>query len=698
MNLAENPVTATPAVAEIRPALARACLIKGGTLVVRLPERELSVRAPARFLRALFDWCDGRRTFAEVVALAEAKWPDSRFEEFLREMLECGVLVDAHFALLNALSDERRQREQLTPSSKFSPAPSEGESATVLPSMAALTTLLGELFCSASALAVPLVEERRPTPLRAAVALREPINGKGPGIFHVTRPNAELLWRPAGPLDEAALLSLAASPYAVSRSPIVLIVFAGGRFSTEGHMLPADMALMAAGAAMQRMRSRAQELGLQWQPIHVLDAEAMRALCGIERSAFVDMVLIGASAPGQTKPAAPAPRAITVRWRGAGDELRGSFVAEAVVHSKEKPEKGWGRSIDARVACAIAVSEAVERYCFRHPHAELRCAQGRQFDSKLDPRSLAQFSEDQYRRAHGLLVPYSEDLEHLWITGKDLDTGNSLWVPADCVYSGSDLPAPCRSRMLMRQTSSGCASDVSLSTALERAGLEIVERDALARHWLAQQPGTGILLNSLPQTLQSQVNELHARGCEVDVCILNGSLGPVMIVAVTSPAKGFCAIATVCGNSAKHALERALREAQITALVKLARAPEPSASRVAVRAVRTPLDHAQVFSQRTHYRKAHAITRGPRTTTFSSVEREWPDSLEERLKRCADRPMAAWVDMTRSDAPLSLDGQAVRTVRVLIPGAVPIAFGYDALPRGMGAACVPRGRFPHPLP
>jgi hypothetical protein len=58
-----------------------------------------------------------------------------------------------------------------------------------------------------------------------------------------------------------------------------------------------------------------------------------------------------------------------------------------------------------------------------------------------------------------------------------------------------------------------------------------------------------------------------------------------------------------------------------------------------------------------------------------------------------------WVDLTRGDAPLSLDGRPIHAVRVLVPNAIPIAFGYDALPRGMSAtAPVARGRFPHPLP
>ena len=699
MSQADNPAKAIQPVTEIRPTLARACLIRGSTLAARLADREISVRAPARFLRALFDWCDGNRTLADIAAFADAKWPNSRFKEFLREMLECGVLVDAHFSLVDALIDARQQRERLTPSSKFPSGPSTPENTIVLPSMAVLAAVLGELFCNANAAADPQADEAlHAPPVRAAVALREPMDGIGPGIFHVTYADAELLWQPAGPLDEAALLSLTASPYAVARSPIALVLFAGVRFSAEGNMFPADMALVAAGAAIQRMRSRAGKLGLQWQPIHVVDAEAMRDLCCVERSTLVDMVLLGASAPQRSEPAAPGHRAISVRWLGAGEELQGSFVAEAVVHSGEKPEKGWGRSTDARLACAIAVSEAVERYSFRHPPAELRCAQGRQLDNKLDPRSLARFAEDQYRRAHEALVPYSDDLERLWITGKELDTGNSLWIPADCVYNGSDLPAPYRPRMLMRQTSSGCASDVSLATALERAGLEIVERDALARHWLAQQPGTGILLDSLPPPLLSRINEMHARGCEVDVSILQNGLGPVALVAITSPANGFCSIATVCGNSAMHALERALREAQITVLARLARAHAPRAPSIAARAVRTPLDHAHLFSQRAHYRKAHAIVRGSRTTSFSTAERAWPASLADRLNSSSDHPAAAWVDMTRSDAPLSLDKQVIRTVRVLIPGAVPIAFGYDALPRGMGAVWTAGGKFPHPLP
>ena len=49
-----------------RPVLAGAALIQAGVLTLRAEGEELTVKAPAKFLRALFHWCDGSKTRAEL--------------------------------------------------------------------------------------------------------------------------------------------------------------------------------------------------------------------------------------------------------------------------------------------------------------------------------------------------------------------------------------------------------------------------------------------------------------------------------------------------------------------------------------------------------------------------------------------------------------------------------------------------------
>jgi ribosomal protein S12 methylthiotransferase accessory factor len=687
--------------------------------VVRLRDREVSIKAPARFLQALFRWCDGHRSLSEIAVLADAKLTGSRFNEFVRAMLECGVLTDERFAVIDMLADVQRHREQLAephvPGAQLAPPstaclPQENELDIRLgPPRTGVLEVLGavlrELDAASRAMATPHAHAQ---PLHAAVVLREAVDDIAPGAFHVIFCDDNVLLRPAAALDMGLLLGATASPYQISCSMGAVVVFAGGRLSAEPPLCPADRALVVAGAAIERMRARAGMLELTWQSALVRDADSMRTLCAVDRGVLADAILFGKSrsSSGERIPAARC--GIDLRWIGTGADLLGYHIAEAVVHSNDRREPGWGRSTDAQLACAKAVSEAVERYAFSHPPQDLLRAAGRQLACKLNPTAIVRYSQDQYRQKRGTLAPYDDDIERLWVAGKDWHTGDELWIPADCVYSGADLPLVDRPFMLMRQTSSGCASDTSLATALERAGLEVVERDALARHWLAQQAGVSLAPGSVPASLASRIDAIKDRALEIDLCVLQGDLGPVVLVLLTSVPQGFCVAATACGDSALHSVERALAEAEVAAL---GRSAHMQVERLAARSVRRPLDHANLYGQRRYHRRAHVISRGTRTMDLEVLERNWPASLAERLGRVSGAALspslsslaaspsgrAAWVDMTRDDAPLSLDGQPIRTVRVLIPGAIPIGFGYDALPRGMGAACARGGSFPHPL-
>lgn len=690
--------------------------------MARLHDREVSIKAPSRFLQALFRWCDGNRTLSEVAVLADTKWPSSRFNEFVRAMLECGVLTDARFAVMDMLADVQRHRDRLaelhvpgaesaSPSAACLPQASELDIRLGPPrtgALAALATVLQELDAASCAMATPHAHAQ---PLHAAVVLREAVDGIDPGVFHVIFCGDYILLRPAAALDAGLLLGATASPYEVSCSMGALVVFAGGRLSAEQPLCPAcpaDRALVVAGAALERMRARADMLALPWQSTLVRDADSMRTLCAVDRGVLADAILFGKSCSPSSEHIPPARRGIDLWWIGSGTDLLGYHIAEAAVHSKDKREPGWGRSTDAQLACAKAVSEAVERYAFSHPPEDLLRVAGHKLARKLEPTAIVRYSQAQYRQRRGTLAPYDDDIERLWVAGKDWDTSDELWIPADCVYSGADLPVADRSSILMRQTSSGCASDTFLATALERAGLEVVERDAFARHWLAQQPGVSLAAASVPASLASRIDAIKDRGLEIDLCVLQGNLGPVVLVMLTSMRQGFCAAATACGDSALHSVERALAEAEVAAL---GRSVHTHVERLAARSVRRPIDHANLYGQRRYHRRAHAISRGTRMMDFEALEKSWPASLFERLGQASGAALspsfsssasslsarAAWVDMTRDDAPLSLDGQPIRTVRVLIPGAIPIGFGYDALPRGMGTACARGGSFPHPL-
>jgi len=138
-----------------------------------------------------------------------------------------------------------------------------------------------------------------------------------------------------------------------------------------------------------------------------------------------------------------------------------------------------------------------------------------------------------------------------------------------------------------------------------------------------------------------------------------------------------------------------LSEAEVAAWTRLSGAASKT---LRPAEVRTPRDHADLYASARYYRRADALLGKGRTASYKDVTHAWPtdaSALFERL-HAAGRG-ALWADLTLADAPLTLDSSAIRTVRVMIPGAVPISFGHDRMPLGMLKADR-KGLFPHPFP
>lgn len=694
----------------VRPVLAGAALIQAGALTLRAKGEELTVKAPAKFLRALFHWCDGSKTQAELADMGEARWPSSpsspsfRFGGFVDAMLKAGVLVDHRFAV-DRLLQEQRVRRPSRPAAHGAPGASSlqaGDIELVLPRTSAAKPGGVAAAPSLEALAALLLAAQQvdgtgslgslggPSTegLRQVLFLREALDSIEAGAYEVHRAATGAFLRPLG---KHAGVPYRAFPdlYDFFRSRALLAFFAAEGLPDY----PLDVALMDGGAALQRLASAAAAEGVACVDAGASYAHAVGTLCGLDNYTFIAAAFIGGPlAAGGGKSAPPRP---TIRIIDYGEDQRDYLAAAQVTQAGGTTRMGWGRSTDARLACAKALSEAVERHAYCEPPEGLLLEKGSRLAGKLNPHELIRFSDRQYRDKAGMgLRPYLDDAERFWVAATCLGSDEKVFVPADCVFFGRYLPRVAELGMLMRQTSSGCASDVSLEVAIERAGLEVIERDAFVRHWLAQRPGLSLAPDSLPASVRAKTHDWEGRGCALRVGAFTGEWGPVIFAAIVSVAQRFSVIAASCSGSAEAAMAHAIGEAEIAAFAALEfKAPR----RLSPRSVLTPADHGLLYRQPAHYPKMSAITEGGDVTGFAQLREKWPASLGERLKAAPRPSRAVWVDLTHPAAPRALDGKVIRTVRVLVPGAIPMAFGYDGLPLGMGEKIASGGRFPHPF-
>lgn len=115
--------------------------------------------------------------------------------------------------------------------------------------------------------------------------------------------------------------------------------------------------------------------------------------------------------------------------------------------------------------------------------------------------------------------------------------------------------------------------------------------------------------------------------------------------------------------------------------------------------VLTPEDHAKLYATPQYYQKADLFLNATNAeVSWSAAAALFVGSevkFFEHLR--AQGRDVHWVDLTLSQASHLADGQAVYTVRVVIPGLVPIAFGCNRLPLGMVAKIGPASSLIHPF-
>lgn len=140
-----------------------------------------------------------------------------------------------------------------------------------------------------------------------------------------------------------------------------------------------------------------------------------------------------------------------------------------------------------------AIGEAAERYCGNLVPAALPRASWRELaaagERALDPRELTLYSTAQYAERGFPFVPLTKDLTVRWVRGRDLMTGDAVFVPASLVYLARPKAGEPPTNAIIY---AGIAAGHSLEDA-ERAALEeIIERDAITLWWHSGAPALAL--------------------------------------------------------------------------------------------------------------------------------------------------------------------------------------------------------------
>jgi ribosomal protein S12 methylthiotransferase accessory factor len=691
-------------------------LIKGGLLECRRASEIIQVRAPTELLERLFHLCDGLRTTTEIAAELASAWEVKTVRAFLEHLDAIGVICEAG----NALAE----------SQKLAWLPGIGRPLGEVGDFARIVADAGDrLPARGTAVALPVGARPLLELLRARESLRtfadRPLawpqlqsilwaaygvcGRRTEGVPRRVVPSAggfyQLRWL-VGLLKPAGRIAAGLYEASFARDGGVSLRRLAGDCADLWHLLGDPRILTFAQAVVfpvadleviaRKYRNRALlyaaiEVGHCLQNAALIAVKCEVAACvrgdviearvvetfSLSGGTFPTVALIVGSRPS-TRQLRAAQTPLEVRWNWGGAVSMRHPVAMAEAQAGPAFFAGAGR--DALPARAIdkAEAEAWERLGWSRPQ-KLTGAKFTELQGALDPREVVAYAPWQYDQDGFGFRPFSPRKRYSWIKGVAAATGVPVWVPAQCACALSGLPAAESRAPFTNASSSGTAAGVSLQEALRRGVLELIERDALCTAWAARATLPRLASSRLPGELQRRLRALEERECKVAVVCLAADLMPVIGVAVRCAGRFTC-LATGAGFALEDAIVSALSEAELCvekafALPGAAMRPED---------VRDPEGHGDFHADPGRRPLSDFLFAGPAMATVASLAaacaRSWAQ-LEGRLRE-AGLPVIC-VDLTPRGAAIHQGRTPIHVARAVVPGLVPIWFGYRAEPLGL---------------
>ncbi|WP_392897032.1 TOMM precursor leader peptide-binding protein [Streptomyces sp. LN699] len=357
-------------------------------------------------------------------------------------------------------------------------------------------------------------------------------------------------------------------------------------------------------------------------------------------------------------------------------------------------ETFWGGHTESFERSAlVGVLEGLERYAGMRARSRVTSVRGSltEFAGRaVDPREVGLYGAD-FHRDNPRVRPFDPDREIPWVWGWSLRDREPRLVPEILTY----YHAPGLENRFVQESSNGCASGGSLAEACYFGLMEVVERDAFLLAWYGRRrlpeidPAT-----STRSSTRAMVDRLALYGYRARFFDTRVDFPIPVVTAVAERFDG--GLGRMCfgagaGLDPESALDSALCEIATDA-VNLAGRTERDEARLRAMAADFDLvtalhDHPLVYGVPEMGRHADFLLRGPRDRPPAPVsDLSWPDAsgegvstdVREDLDRCVGAVTGAGFDVVVVDQTLPEQrALGLHTVSVLVPGLLPIDFGWS---------------------
>jgi len=358
-------------------------------------------------------------------------------------------------------------------------------------------------------------------------------------------------------------------------------------------------------------------------------------------------------------------------------------TASAVLSDSDGGFRGDGAGTDQDEAVLRAVMECVERFAQFGCEAPLVEAApfARVRERAIRPVSFGLYSRAQYGWPGFPCQPFAEDDTLEWVAVTDVLDQQAVLVPIEFIYPAATIGR----RPLVCESSSGAAAHTDARSALAAGLCELVERDSLMLFWYRQPDTATLPLEEIPDDdIRDDLEALRGLGYVTTVAIIDYDLG-IPCVAVFAVQGDDLLYGLGCHPDPHRALTRAAAEIG-TALARLQLEPEGRRTYRSMSTVKTPDDHYRLYHRGPRHdflRQVLAATlRGGDGAAGRFFGRSLPsgaDAAETVIRALARHGYRAYsCDIT----PAPAREAGIIVLRTLVPGLIPLHFGFDRLRLG----------------
>ncbi|MFJ9433966.1 TOMM precursor leader peptide-binding protein [Streptomyces sp. NPDC101490] len=339
----------------------------------------------------------------------------------------------------------------------------------------------------------------------------------------------------------------------------------------------------------------------------------------------------------------------------------------------------------------LAFLEGLERYAGTHRRARRTPVVGSWNalrEDAVDP-AVCGFYDPRTYRDDPLVDPFDPDRAIPWEWGWSLRDARPVLVPSRLVYYSAGLAAD----NFVFECSNGCAIGGALEEAVLGGLLELIERDAFLNAWYGGARLTGIDLATVGGRASAAM-AARAALQGYDVHVLDNRIDlPVPVVTAVAVRRdggpGTLSFAAASSLDPRAAVEGALSEV-LTYIPHLSRQTEERRPELEAMAedfdrVRHLKDHAQLYGLPRMAEHARGYLEPRAVRGFDEVYRDWETSVRPRTGDLADDVRAVTGYLTAAGHDVVVVDQTtpeqermgLRTVSTLVPGLLPIDFGWN---------------------